>query len=74
MMAEDEERCHELAPAQRNNFFTGKLLTARDLEAEQSYFRGKGKQHDRYLHGYGTVCGLRVVPVEPDDLVRRYHL
>jgi hypothetical protein len=50
------------APASRNNYFTGKLLTARDLRAEQAYFLDRLRLHDLGLHGWGTVCGLRVVP------------
>lgn len=44
----------------RNHFFTGKLLTAEDLEVEQQYFREKLKRHNRYLHGFGIVSGLSV--------------
>jgi hypothetical protein len=61
----DRDRCRELTPARRNNYFTGKLMTEKDFQDEQSYFGGKGRQHNRYLHGYGVVCGLRVLPFEP---------
>ena len=61
----DRDSCHELTPARRNNYFTGKLMTEKDFQDEQSYFLEKGEQHNRYLHGNGVVCGLRVVPVEP---------
>ena len=61
----DRDPCRELTPARRNNYFAGKLLTKKDLQDEQSYFMGKDKQHNRYLHGYGVVCGLRVLPAEP---------
>lgn len=44
----------------RNRFFTGKLLTAEDLELEQEYFRERLKRHNRYLHGFGVVMGLEV--------------
>lgn len=44
----------------RNRFFSGKLLTAADLELEQEYFREKLKRHNRYLHGFGVVFGLEV--------------
>jgi hypothetical protein len=44
----------------RNRFFSGKLLTAEDLELEQEYFREKLKRHNRYLHGFGIVFGLEV--------------
>ncbi len=63
------EACQELAPFERNHFFTGKLLTTRDFQDEQSYYRGKGQQHNRYLHGTGVVCGLRVVPGGPRRVV-----
>jgi len=44
----------------RNRFFSGRLLTAEDLELEQEYFREKLKRHNRYLHGFGIVFGLEV--------------
>lgn len=44
----------------RNNFFTGRLLTAEDLSLEQEYFREKLKRHNRNLHGFGVVFGLDV--------------
>jgi hypothetical protein len=57
-------KCRELTPSKRNRYFTGKLLTATDLAAEQSYHQEKALRHNRYLHGYGVVCGLRVVPAQ----------
>jgi len=45
---------------ERPRFFTGKLLTADDLQAEQDYFRGKLRLHNRFLHGWGIVTGLGV--------------
>ncbi|MGB8771566.1 MAG: hypothetical protein WCC92_18280, partial [Candidatus Korobacteraceae bacterium] len=44
----------------RNNYFTGKLLVERDFTDEQRYFLGKLRRHDRQLHGWGVVCGLKV--------------
>ena len=41
------------------------MLGVKDFWAEQSYFREKIKLHNRCLHGYGTVCGLRVLVPEP---------
>ena len=46
----------------RNNYFTGKLLTARDLTLEQRYLRDKLRLHHRVLHGWGVACGLLVKP------------
>jgi hypothetical protein len=44
----------------RPRFFSGKLLTPEDLDLEQQYFRGKLKRHNRSLHGFGIVSGLKV--------------
>ena len=67
---ESSERSHEqevhsknesmtdLKAPTRNRYFSGSLLTARDLQKEQSYFRAKLRMHNRALHGRGVVCGL----------------
>jgi hypothetical protein len=44
----------------RPRFFSGKLITPEDLELEQQYFREKLKRHNRSLHGFGVVAGLKV--------------
>jgi len=49
-----------LASAQRPNFFTGRLLSAEDLQAEQDYHRHQRWLHNRLLHGAGVVTGLSV--------------
>jgi DNA-binding beta-propeller fold protein YncE len=45
----------------RNNYFTGKLLVERDFTDEQRYVLGKLRRHNQRLHGWGAVCGLKVV-------------
>lgn len=49
---------------ERNRYFTGRLMTASDLQAEQDYFIGKLRFHN-LLHGWGTVCGFVVEPTDP---------
>ncbi len=44
----------------RNRYYTGKLLSAGDFEAEQQYLRAKHRRHNRLLHGVGIVSGLDV--------------
>lgn len=44
----------------RPHFFSGKLLTADDLAQEQQYTIEKFKRHNRTLHGFGIVSGLKV--------------
>ena len=45
---------------ERSRFFTGQVLTADDLRREQDYHRDKARLHNRFLHGWGVVAGLRV--------------
>ena len=45
---------------ERNAYFDGKLMLARDFEAEQAYVRRTDHLHNQLLHGFGTVCGLQV--------------
>lgn len=45
----------------RPRFFAGQLLTEQDLNRLESYIIEKNKLHNRYLHGWGVVCGLEVV-------------
>jgi hypothetical protein len=45
---------------EKPKFFPGQLLTDADLSAGQNYVIEKNKLHNRYLHGWGVVCGLKV--------------
>jgi hypothetical protein len=45
----------------RPRFFAGQLLTEEDLNRLENYIIEKNKLHNRYLHGWGVVCGLEVV-------------
>ncbi|MBS0559274.1 MAG: hypothetical protein JSR21_04390 [Proteobacteria bacterium] len=53
-------------PLERVRYFPRQLITAEDMRAEQHYFREKMKRHNRFLHGFGVVCGCKVVP-DPQD-------
>jgi hypothetical protein len=46
---------------ERVRYFPRQLLTADDMRVEQEYFRQKLRRHNRYLHGFGVVCGCNVV-------------
>lgn len=48
------------APMERLRYFPRQLLTADDMRAEQEYFRERLRRHNRYLHGWGVVCGCTV--------------
>jgi Domain of unknown function DUF11 len=47
---------------QRPGYAAGSYLAARDLLTDQRYRRQRLRRHQRYLHGWGVVCGLLVAP------------
>jgi hypothetical protein len=47
-------------PAERPRYFAGQLLAEDDLRSEQDYVLLKNRLHNRYLHGWGVVCGLEL--------------
>lgn len=49
-----------LDPFKRVKYSLGQVLGVDELEQEQVYFLERGRLHNRSLHGYGTVCGLKV--------------
>ena len=51
---------------ERMRYFPRELITADDMRAEQEYFVNKMRRHNRFLHGWGVVCGCNVVP-KPTD-------
>ena len=56
----------------RPRFFAGQLLTDEDLNRLDQYIIGKNRLHNRYLHGWGVVCGMDVVchPCKEEVTVR----
>jgi len=62
-----DEGCLPLPRFERVKYFYGQLLGVREFQSEQSYFYEKHRLHNRYLHGYGVVCGLEVEPCPSHD-------
>ena len=56
-------------PFQRNNYYYGKLLTARDFEDEQRYFNDKRRLMTRLAGANGIVAGLGVIRADDQSLV-----
>ena len=54
--------CIDANGLERVRYFPRQLLTADDMRLEQEYFREKQRRHNRFLHGWGVVCGLIVQP------------
>jgi hypothetical protein len=68
-----------LTSPKRMRYFLGQLLGEDDFLAEQDYLMGKDRRHERFLHGWGVVCGLGVsagargtVTVEPGLAIDRW--
>ena len=51
----------EAVKLERVRYFQRQLLTADDMETDQEYFRQKLRRHNRFMHGWGVVCGLEVL-------------
>jgi hypothetical protein len=59
---------------ERPRFFPRQLVTPDDLTLGQDYVREKMRRHNRYLHGWGVVCGAMVdfpktKPAKPGNVV-----
>ncbi|MEJ1961441.1 MAG: hypothetical protein WDO56_07815 [Gammaproteobacteria bacterium] len=59
--ATEKEHAVAASNLERMRYFPRQLLTADDMRTEQEYFREKQRRHNRFLHGWGVVCGLQVV-------------
>ncbi|SRR6266568_3951396 len=64
-MAGQEKQKLPLGPVgalKRPDYQPGNYLAYLDLITEQRYLLQRLRRHNRYLHGWGVVCGLKVVP------------
>ena len=52
--------CKGLTSLVRPRFFAGQILTETDLMELERYAIATHRMHNRYLHGWGVVCGLDV--------------
>jgi len=46
-------------PLKRNNHLSAGVLTAEEFQTDQEYFLEKLRRHNRALHGFGVVYGLK---------------
>ena len=56
----------KLYPFERNRYYSGKMLTSADFQAEQTYFNNKRRFINNLMYGAGVVCGCGVFSL--DDL------
>ena len=68
-MTDNSELADTGVPSQfeRNRYFDGKLLTARDMIADQAYHRGRLQAIVRATLGVGIVTGLEVTAITTED-------
>ena len=59
------DACAAIPQFDRLRYFYGQMLHARDLLAEQAYFREKMKLHNRCLHGWAWCAASRSCPRRP---------
>ena len=52
--------CSDKTYLERVRYFPGQLITADDMLQEQKYLIEKQRRHNRFIHGWGIVCGLTV--------------
>jgi hypothetical protein len=58
---------HKLDPSKRVNYSFGLVLGVDEFLQEQTHLLEKHRRHNRMLHGFGTVAGLKVtVPADVD--------
>lgn len=57
---------------ERQRYFEGKYMSARDFRDEQHYFLSRRRAHNRLLHGWGVICGLSVSGLDRDDCRDRW--
>ena len=53
------------AVTERPRYYPRQLITASEMTLEQEYFREKLRRHNRFMHGWGVVCGAAVCAVIP---------
>ena len=58
--AEEQQSNSSHTPNKRLDYHVGMFMTADDWRQEQEHFEWKHALAKRWLHGYGTVSGLKV--------------
>lgn len=55
-------------PFVRNNYYSGKLMNVSVFESEQKYMNDKRRLHNRFVAGFGVICGLDTVAVSEESV------
>lgn len=65
-----DQRVRRPGTDERNRYFSGKYMAPRDFAADPDHLLGRHRLHNRLLHGWGIVTGLRVRRHTRPDCVR----
>jgi hypothetical protein len=63
-----------LGKLERVKYFNRMLLTAEDMRTDQDFVLQKLRRHNRFLHGWGVVCGLIVTPAPTAEQAWRVQI
>lgn len=66
--------CTTESGLERVRFFPGQVLTADDMTQDADWVRQRLRRHNRYLHGWGIVCGCDVRPPTGSDKPWQVHI
>lgn len=56
-------------PFERNCYYYGKLLTAKDFQSEQDYLNNKRRILNKILNGVGVLCGLHTYIADDNTII-----
>lgn len=59
----------QLLPFERNRYYVGKMLTAADFQAEQTYFSNKDRFMNGIFYGEGIACGCGVYSMDDQSVL-----
>ena len=60
---------NQLYPFERNRYYSGKMLTSADFQAEQSYHINKGRFMNSLMYGQGIICGMGVFSLDDQSIL-----
>ncbi len=63
-----------LDPYKRVKYSQGLVLGVDEFNQEELYLLEKNRLHNRALHGYGTLCGIKVSAKEDEEISGRWKL
>ena len=60
---------NQVYPFERNRYYSGKMLTSADFQAEQSYHINKRRFINNLMYGQGIICGMGVFSLDDQSIL-----